>query len=169
MSRIKRAYRYRFYPTDEQKQLLARTFGCVRYVYNWALDLRQQTYRETSKGLSYKALDAQMTILRHQEVTSFLSGVSCVPLQQSLRHLMRAYTNFFAGRAQFPTFKKAAGTAVGHLYQKRLFVQGRHPDPRQDEGTPRDTLVAPTSRRRTAFHSDDLLRPGWPLFRLDPG
>lgn len=109
MSRIKRAYLYRFYPTDEQKKQLARTFGCVRYVYNWALALRQQTYRETGKGLSYKVLDALMTVLRHQEATSFLSEVSCVPLQQSLRHLMRAYTNFFEGRAQFPTFKKRQG------------------------------------------------------------
>jgi putative transposase len=109
MSRIKRAYLYRFYPTDEQKQLLARTFGCVRYVYNWALDRRQRTYRETGKGLSYQTLDAQMTLLRHQEATSFLSEVSCVPLQQSLRHLMRAYTNFFEDRAQFPTFKKRQG------------------------------------------------------------
>ena len=70
MNRIKRAYRYRFYPSDEQKLLLARTFGCVRYVYNWALDLRQQIYRETGKGLSYKVLDAQMTVLRHQSATS---------------------------------------------------------------------------------------------------
>jgi putative transposase len=109
MSRVKRAYLYRFYPTDEQKQSLARTFGCVRYVYNWALALRQQTYQATGKSLSYKGLDAQMTVLRHKPDTSFLSEVSCVPLQQSVRHLIRAYTNFFEGRAQFPTFKKRQG------------------------------------------------------------
>ena len=109
MSRVKRAYRYRFYPTVEQKQILARTFGCVRYVYDWALALRQQTYQTTGKSLSYKALDAQMTVLRHQPDTSFLSEGSCVPLQQSVRHLIRAYTNFFEGRAQFPTFKKRQG------------------------------------------------------------
>jgi putative transposase len=97
--------------SDGRTETASRPHGsrCVRYVYNWALDLRQQTYRETGKGLSYKALDAQMTIVRHQEATSFLSGVSCVPLQQSLRHLMRAYSNFFDGRAQFPTFKKRQG------------------------------------------------------------
>jgi len=50
MRKIKRAYR--FYPTNEQSQILARTFGCVRYTYNWALALRQQIYRETGKGLS---------------------------------------------------------------------------------------------------------------------
>ncbi len=109
MSTVKRAYLYRFYPTDEQKQQLARTFGCCRYVYNWALALRQQTYQATGKSLSYKALDAQMTVLRHQSETSFLSEVSCVPLQQSVRHLMRAYTNFFEGRADFPTWKSRQG------------------------------------------------------------
>jgi putative transposase len=54
-------------------------------------------------------LDAQMTVLRHQSETSFLSEVSCVPLQQSVRHLMRAYTNFFEGRADFPTWKSRQG------------------------------------------------------------
>jgi putative transposase len=109
MSSVKRAYLYRFYPTDEQKQHLARTFGCCRYVYNWALALRQQTYQATGKSLSYQALDAQMTVLRHQSETSFLVEVSCVPLQQSVRHLMRAYTNFFEGRADFPTWKSRQG------------------------------------------------------------
>jgi putative transposase len=109
MSRVKRAYLYRFYPTDEQKQQLARTFGCWRYVYNWALALRQQCYQATGKSLSYKTLDAQMTVLRHQEPTAFLAEISCVPLQQSVRHLMRAYTNFFEGRADSPTFKKRQG------------------------------------------------------------
>src|SRR5258708_12370487 len=78
MSRINRAYVYRFYPADEQKQQLARTFGCCRFVYNWALSLRQQTYHETGKGLSYKTLDAQMTMLRHEPATCFLgSGILC--------------------------------------------------------------------------------------------
>jgi putative transposase len=121
MSRIKRAYVYRFYPTNEQQQQLARTFGCVRYVYNWALSLRQQTYHETGKGLSYKTLDAQMTMLRHEPATCFLSEVSCVPLQQSLRHLMRAYTNFFEGRADFPTFKKRQGSQSA-TYTKSAFA-----------------------------------------------
>jgi putative transposase len=109
MSSVNRAYLSRFYPTDEQTQQLARTFGCCRYVYNWALALRQQTYQATGKSLSYQALDAQMTVLRHQSETSFLAEVSCVPLQQSVRHLMRAYTNFFEGRADFPTWKSRQG------------------------------------------------------------
>ena len=106
MSMIKRAYRYRLYPTDEQQQQLARTFGCVRYTYNSALRLSSTTYQETGKGLTYKALSAHLTTLKQQEEAAFLSEVSCVPVQQSLRHLRRAYVNFFEGRANYPTFKK---------------------------------------------------------------
>ncbi len=109
MSKIKRAYRYRFYPTDEQRSTLARTFGCTRYVYNWVLRLRKDTYQQTGKGLSYKQLSSALTTLKEQKETSFLSEVSCVPLQQGLRHLTRAYLNFFEGRASYPTFKKRHG------------------------------------------------------------
>jgi putative transposase len=105
MSKIKRAYRYRFYPTDEQQQILARTFGCVRYIYNWALRLSINTYQGAGKGLSFKDLSARLTMLINAEDTSFLQEISCVPLQQSLRHLKRAYTNFFEGRTHFPQFK----------------------------------------------------------------
>ena len=106
MSKVKRAYRYRFYPTDEQKQILARTFGCVRYTYNWALRLSIGTYQQTGKGLSYKQLSAHLTALKQQAETRFLNEVSCVPCQQGLRHLKRAYVNFFEGRAGYPTFKR---------------------------------------------------------------
>src|SRR6516162_2376230 len=106
MSTVKRAYLYRFYPTDEQKHILAHTFGSVRYAYNWALRLSIDTYQATGKGLSYKELSGQLTVLKQQEDTAFLNQVSCVPVQQSLRHLNRAYGNFFEGRANYPTFKK---------------------------------------------------------------
>jgi putative transposase len=109
MRTVKRAYLYRFYPTDEQKNILARTFGCVRYTYNWALRLSIDTYQETGKGLSYKGLSAQLTVLKQQEDISFLHEVSCVPVKTRLRHLKRAYGNFFAGRATYPTFKKRRG------------------------------------------------------------
>src|SRR5215470_8643899 len=110
MSKVKRAYRYRFYPTDEQKNILARTFGCVRYTYNWALRLSIDTDQATGKGLSYKELSAQLTLLKHQEDTTFLHEVSCVPLEPRLRHLKRASVNFFEGRARYPTFKKRRGS-----------------------------------------------------------
>jgi putative transposase len=58
------AYQYRFYPTNEQQQILARTFGCVRYVYNWALRLRMETYKETKRALSTNELSKRLTVLK---------------------------------------------------------------------------------------------------------
>jgi putative transposase len=102
----KRAYQYRFYPTDEQKHVLARTFGCARFVYNWALRQKTDAFSKENKRLSYKDLSEALTLLKQQNAYSWLSEVSSVPLQQVLRHLDRAFLNFFEGRAKYPTFKK---------------------------------------------------------------
>lgn len=102
----KKAYKYRFYPTEEQKQLLARTFGCCRYVYNWALRERTDAYYKRSERLYYEDTAERLVLLKKQEETSWLNEVSSVPLQQALRHLDQAFRNFFEGRADYPTFKK---------------------------------------------------------------
>jgi putative transposase len=102
----KRAYRYRVYPTPEQAQNLAHTFGCVRFVYNWALNRRKRSYFDAGVKLSTKDVSAALTALKKEEGTAWLKEVSSVPLQQALRHLDSAYTNFFEGRANYPTFKK---------------------------------------------------------------
>ena len=102
----KKAYKYRFYPNDEQKQMLARTFGCCRYVYNWALRDRTDAYYKCGERLSYEDTAQRLVLLKKQEETSWLDEVSSVPLQQALRNLDRAFRNFFEGRAHYPTFKK---------------------------------------------------------------
>ncbi len=98
-------YKYRVYPTPEQEQQLARTFGCVRYVYNWALGMKQEAFKESAERISYPETDKRLTMLKQQQETSFLSEVSSVPLKQGLRHLDKAYTVFFRGNAKFPRFK----------------------------------------------------------------
>ncbi len=103
---LTKAYRYRFYPTEEQAQLLARTFGCVRFVYNWGLRLKTDAYYQEGKRLYYDALSAQLTVLKRQPETVWLNEVSSVALQQSLRHLDKAFLNFFEGRAKYPEFHK---------------------------------------------------------------
>lgn len=60
----KRAYRYRFYPTPDQAAILARTFGCVRYVYNWALRLRTDAYYARQERLGYHEISAALTQLK---------------------------------------------------------------------------------------------------------
>ncbi len=102
----KRAYQYRFYPTPEQVHILARTFGCARYVYNWALRLRTDAYYKDQQRIGYNALSARLTFLKQQADHAWLNEVSCVPPQQALRHLEKAFKNFFEGRAKYPTFKK---------------------------------------------------------------
>jgi putative transposase len=92
------------YPTDEQKKILAQTFGCCRFVYNWGLISRKTTYFQHGKSLYYNDLAAMLPALKEQY--PWLRDTSSVPLQQALRHLDRAFVNFFAGRAEYPTFKK---------------------------------------------------------------
>ena len=105
----KRAYKYRWYPMDEQKQMLARTFGCARFVYNWALRLRTDAYYQEQKRIGYHETSALLTDLKKQPEYHWLNEVSCVPPQQALRHLEKAFRNFFEGRANYPTFKSRHG------------------------------------------------------------
>src|SRR6266849_406125 len=102
----KKAYKYRMYPTDEQVHILARTFGCCRYAYNWALRARTDAFFQRGERLYYNQLAVLLTDLKKQEETAWLSEVSSVPLQQSLRHLDTAFRNLFEGRAEYPTFHK---------------------------------------------------------------
>ena len=110
MSLVKRAYRYRIYPTPEQRHSLARTFGCCRWVYNHALAQKMAAYRAAGQRLSYGDLSALLPIWKTQEERAWLGEVSSVPLQQSLRHLDPAFVNFFEGRGKYPTFKKKHGS-----------------------------------------------------------
>jgi len=101
-----RAYRYRFYPTQEQEQLLRRTLGCVRLVYNKALHTRTEAWYERQERVGYSETSGMLTSWKKQQQLQFLNEVSCVPLQQGLRNLQKAFTNFWAGRAKYPNFKK---------------------------------------------------------------
>src|SRR5712691_11774954 len=105
----KKAYQYRMYPTQEQAHILARTFGCCRYAYNWALRARTDAFFQRGERLYYNQLAVMLTELKKQEETAWLTEVSSVPLQQSLRHLDTAFRNFFEGRAEYPTFHKKHG------------------------------------------------------------
>src|SRR5436305_2117749 len=102
----KKPYKYRMYPTEEQANILARTFGCCRYAYNWALRARTDAFFQRGERLYYNQLAGMLTDLKKQEETAWLSEVSSVPLQQALRHLDTAFRNFFEGRAEYPTFHK---------------------------------------------------------------
>ena len=105
---MKARHTYRLYPTDEQAQQLARTFGCVRYVWNWALNLRSIGFKNGQR-IGYAQTSAALTLLKKQPGVPWLNDVSSVPLQQTLRDLQTAYTNFFDKRAGYPSFKRKFG------------------------------------------------------------
>ncbi|MFE5587866.1 RNA-guided endonuclease InsQ/TnpB family protein [Kitasatospora sp. NPDC056531] len=105
VTHVKRAYKYRFYPTDAQAAELSRTFGCVRKVYNLALTARTEAWSLRQERVNYNATSAMLTAWKRTEELAFLNEVSSVPLQQTLRHLQGAFTNFFAKRAKYPRFK----------------------------------------------------------------
>ena len=100
-----RAYKYRIYPTDDQKVLLAKTFGCCRFVYNWALNLKKAAYEERKETLG----NVYLTNLMKSELKTefeWLFEVNSQSLQSSLRNLDTAYANFFRDKkVGFPRFK----------------------------------------------------------------
>ena len=122
----KRAYKYRFYPTDEQAHILARTFGCCRYVYNWALRQRTDAFFKHGERLYYAGTAERLTTLKKQEDHAWLNEVASVPLQQSLRHLDTAFRNFFEGRAEYPTYHKKHGQQAATYVGTAFKWHGKH-------------------------------------------
>ena len=85
---------------------MSRTFGCVRVVYNSILKWRTDAYYNDGLSINYNSASAKLTEMKKQSDFDWLNEVSCVPLQQSLRNQQTAFSNFFKGRAKYPTFKK---------------------------------------------------------------
>lgn len=116
-----RAYKYRFYPTSEQKQILAQTFGCTRFVYNYILRWRTDAYYERQEKIGYCQASAHLTQIKQDPDLSWLNDVSYCPLQQSLRHQQTAFKNFFDGRAKYPAFKRKNSKQSAE-FTKKAFV-----------------------------------------------
>lgn len=106
---VQRSYKFRFYPTPEQADQLARTFGCVRFVYNYFLRTRADSFFKDKKRVSYNDTAKMLTILKQKPETVWLNEVSNVCLQQSLRNLDVAFRNFFQKRTKYPTSKSKHG------------------------------------------------------------
>jgi putative transposase len=117
---VKRAFKYRFYPSDAQAAELSRTFGCVRKVYNLALAARTQAWARQER-VNYNQTSAMLTLWKRTEELAFLNEVSSVPLQQALRHLQVAFTNFFARRAKYPRFKSRKRSRKSAEYTASAF------------------------------------------------
>lgn len=118
---IKRAYKYRFTPTPTQKDLLHRTFGCVRLVYNKALEERTRAWVSEQRSVSYTDTSAMLTGWKKTEELRFLNEVSSVPLQQSLRHLQGAFAAFWNKTANYPRFKSRKKSKLSAEFTRSAF------------------------------------------------
>ena len=128
MRKINRTYKFRLYPNNAQSELMARHFGCARFVYNYFLNQCKEQYRITGKSDNYYAQTKTLTALKKQEATAWLKEVNSQTLQFAIRSLEVAYTNFFQKRAKFPNFKskhsKNSFTVpqFAHISDNSLFI-----------------------------------------------
>lgn len=107
---MERGFKYRIYPNESQRNQIARTLGCCRFVYNRALDVKKTAYSETGKSIATNDLIKMIPAWKRDPDTSWLAQVDSMALQQSIRDLDRAYKNFFrrvreGGKPGFPKFK----------------------------------------------------------------
>jgi putative transposase len=104
-STVHRVYRFRLEPTPEQEQRLRQCAETRRFIWNWALQQRQEHYERTGKTLPAKELSARLTALKAQPETAWLREMDAQLLQQVLADIGRAFANFFERHAPYPRFK----------------------------------------------------------------
>jgi putative transposase len=121
---LRKVVQVRLYPNQEQQTLLARTFGCSRWWWNYALNKSIESYKETGKGLGQLALNALLPKLKKEKDTQWLADCYSQVLQATTLHLTTAYKNFFDQRAGFPKFKSKHGKQSIQYPQNVRIVDG---------------------------------------------
>ena len=104
-----KAYKYKIKPNSQQQELLSKFFGCVRFIYNWGLERKTSAYKENGTKVGYVELARELTSLKKTEEHQWLAECSNESLQQSLRCLDNAFTNFFRKKGKYPKFKSRKG------------------------------------------------------------
>ena len=94
MKLVKRTYRFRLYPNDSQKDLIEKTLGCSRQVYNELLSITKKEY-EKDHNYKINKYDLIKLLPKYKEQYPYLKEVDSIALQQSVIHLYDAYVNFF--------------------------------------------------------------------------
>jgi putative transposase len=99
-----KAFKYRLYPNQEQKVLLEKHFGCVRFVWNWALGKKMEAYQKDKTNLSRYELQAELPKMKKGD-QPWLAEVGSLSIQSKLEDLDKAYTSFFKKKVAYPKFK----------------------------------------------------------------
>ena len=100
---MEKSYKYRIYPNKKQQEIIAKTFGCCRFVYNKYLAIRTEMYKEDKKIFSYVQCSKDLKNLKSD--LDWLREVDSTALQSSLKDLDSAYQKFFKEHAGYPKFK----------------------------------------------------------------
>lgn len=100
-----RAYKYRIYPTEEQKVMLAKTFGCCRVAYNWALEQKEKAYKENQESISEFDMNYKIRHELRDEQAPWMKEVSAKAIEFAVADLYAGYKNFFERRAKYPNFR----------------------------------------------------------------
>ena len=134
MRKINRTFRFRLYPNRKQTELLAKHFGCTRFVYNTFLNQRIEQYKLTGKSDNYYEQAKSLTEIKKKEETAWLNEVNSQTLQFAIKSLEAAYTNFFKKRAKFPKFKSKHSKNSFTVPQFASVAGGRLFIPKFNEG-----------------------------------
>jgi len=118
-----KAVKATMYPNQSQQEYLAKSFGCARWYYNYALALTNQTYQETGKGLSRAAIQALLPKLKQEH--EWLKDPYSQCLQVVALNLSTAFINFFEGRAKFPKFKNKFNKQ-SITYPQNIKIEGNY-------------------------------------------
>ncbi|ASN04919.1 RNA-guided endonuclease InsQ/TnpB family protein [Virgibacillus necropolis] len=105
MTKQNKAYKFRLLPTEKQALLIRQTFGCVRFTYNKMLTERKEFYETYKENKAKLQKEKFPTPAKYKQEFPFLKEVDSLALANAQLNLKKAYKNFFAGRAGFPTFK----------------------------------------------------------------
>lgn len=117
-----KAYKYRLNPTATQRDFFERSFGCVRFVYNWALDRRVKAYQTDKTRLSWVELCNELVKLKKQEDRAWLNEVYAQSLLCSIRNMDSAFTRFFREKKGFPKFKSKHGSRQAFQYVQGIKI-----------------------------------------------
>ncbi len=120
----RKVYRFRLDPTADEETAFARFAGARRFVFNWALARRKETYQQTGKSVSWSELSVELTELKNKSGFEWLKQIDSQLLQQALADCKRAFDNFFQKRAGFPRFKKKYSARQSFRIPQRVKIEG---------------------------------------------
>ena len=121
---MEKAFKFRIYPNKTQEKLIQKTFGCVRFVFNYFLQRRIDAYRENKETINYNRCSSELTVLKKK--LEWLREPDKCSLQNSIKNLDTAYKNFFTHRARFPRFKSKKNRHNSYRTNMNIKVLEKH-------------------------------------------